>query len=196
MRNVWVKTDVSTEAVSATEAKLFCKVTGSGDDTIFTMLIKQARENMEMYCGVSLAEKTLVCEWDRLPKNNIIDLPYGPVKSITSVTIVYEDTDTADEVLVANEDYYLSKMPWPQIRVATASASGRATLQVEYVVGYGATGCPPLPYQLKIAMLEEILTQYDNRENINVVNITSNLSNESKVIAAPYRRNLWFAPEA
>lgn len=196
MRNVWVKTDVATEAVSSTEAKLFCKVTGTGDNDVFTMLIKQARENLEMFCGVSIAEKTIVCEWDRLPKNHIIDLPYGPVKSITSVTLVYEDTDIDDDVLVANEDYYLSKMPWPQIRIATSSVSGRATLKVEYVVGYGATGCPPLPYQLKVAMLKEILTQYDNRENFSMGEIVSRLSNESKVLAAPYRRNLWFGPEA
>jgi len=196
MRNVWVDTDVATEAVTVQEAKLFCKVTGDGDDAIFSMLIRQARENMEMYCGVSLAEKTLICEWDKLPRNGIIDLPYGPVKSITSVTLVYEGSDTADDVLAVNDRYYLSKMPWPQIRIATSSVSGRATIQVKYIVGYGSTNCPPLPYQLKVAMLKEILTQYDNRENFNVGEAVSMLSNEAKAIAHPYKRNLWFGPEA
>lgn len=197
MRNVWIKTDVATEPISLDEAKLFCKVTGTGDDTLFTMLIKAAREEYENYCGVSLAEKTLIAEWDKIPDNGIIQLPYGPVKSITAVTLKYEDSTEADETLDLNDDYYVTKTPWSEIRIAYLSAWTRTRLRVEYVVGYGATGCPALPYQLKIAMLKDILTQYDMRENINIGNVvTSVMSNAGKMIAHPYKRTLWFAPEA
>lgn len=195
MRNVWVKTDVATEVVSAAEAKLFCKVTGTGDDTVFAYLIKQARENLEMYCGVSIAEKTLTAEYTKLPKNGIIALPYGPVKSVTSVTLDYEDPDTADEILTVDEDYYVSKQPWTEIRILTSAISGYCTLKVEYIVGYGATGCPPLPYPLKVAMMKEILTEYYIRENINN-DLVLALRKESRAMAYPYKRNLWFGPEA
>jgi hypothetical protein len=69
-------------------------------------------------------------------------------------------------------------------------------VRAEYIVGYGATSCPPLPITLKMAMLKDILTQYDIREDINIGNISTILSNNSKAIAAPYRDELWFAPDA
>ena len=196
MRNVWVTTDVATEPVSSAEAKLFCKVTGTGDDTLFTMLIKQARENLEQYCGISIAEKTLTAEWDRLPKNGIIALPYGPIKSISSVTLKYEDSTEADTTLTLNDDYYTIKSPWDELRVSYVSSWTRARLRVVYVAGYGATGCPPLPYPLKVALLKEILTQYDMRENISPDGLMGMLGNSAKVLAHPYKRSLWFAPEA
>lgn len=196
MRNVWVKTDVATEPVSLAEAKLFCKVTGTGDDTLFAMLIAQARENLEQYCGVSLAEKTLIAEWDKLPDNGVFALPYGPVKSITSVTLKYEDSTEADTTLTLNDDYFVTKTPWSELRISYVSAWTRTRVRVEYVAGYGATGCPPLPYPLKIAILKEILTQYDMRENISPDGFSGRLGNESKVLAHPYKRTLWFSPEA
>ena len=192
MRNVWVTTDVVTEPVSSVEAKNFCKVTGTGDDDLFTMLIKAAREEYEQECGISLGEKTLTAEWDRIPNNGVFELPYGPVKSISSVTLKYEDSTEADTTLVLNDDYYVTKLPWPELRISYLSSWTRTRVRVVYVVGYGATGCPPLPYQLKIAMLKDILTQYDNRENINIGNLTTTLSNAGKIIARPYRRNYGF----
>ena len=197
MRNVWIKTDVTTEPVTVQEAKLFCKVTGTGDDALFSILIRQARESIEQYCGISLAEKTYVVEWDKIPSNGIIELPYGPVKSISAVTIKYEDSTDADETLVLNDDYYVTKTPWSELRVGYLSVYSRSRLRVEYIVGYGASGNPPMPYPLKVAMFKEILTQYDIREDINIGNVvTSQLGNSSRALAHPYKRTLWFAPEA
>jgi uncharacterized phiE125 gp8 family phage protein len=195
MRNVWVKTDVTAEPVTVQEAKLFCKVTGTGDDALFSMFIRQARENLEQDCGVSIAEKTLISEWDKIPSNGIIQLPYGPVKSITAVTIKYEDSTDADETLDLNDDYFVTKTPWSELRVGYLSVYSRARLRVEYITGYGATNCPPLPYPLKTAICKEILTEYYIRENINA-DLVISLKKESRAMAYPYRRTLWFAPEA
>lgn len=196
MRNVWVKTDVATEPVTVQEAKLFCKVTGTGDDVLFSIFIRQARESLEQYCGVSMAEKTIIAEWDKIPSDGIIQLPYGPVKSISAVTIKYEDSTDADETLVLNDDYYVTKTPWSEIRIGYLSVYSRARVRVEYIVGYGATNCPPLPYPLKVAMFKEILNQYDNREDISPDGLSGMLSTNSRIMAHPYKRTLWFAPEA
>lgn len=193
MRNVWVTTDVVTEPVSSAEAKLFCKVTGTGDDTLFTMLIKQARETLEQKCNISLGEKTYTAEWDKVPKTGIIELPYGPVKSITSVTLKYEDSTEADETLDLNDDYFVTKTPWSELRISYLSVYARARVRVVYVVGYGATGCPPLPYPLKIAILKEILAQYYFREGLAGDDMINALRQESRELANPYSRNLWFA---
>jgi len=195
MRNVYVKTDVTNEPVSIQEAKLFCKVSGTADDALFSLFIRQSREWVEQYTGCSLAEKTIVAEFDRIPNSGTIELPQGPVKSITSVKVVYEDTDDGEETLDLNDDYYVTKSPWSEIRVAYLGLYHRSTLRVEYIVGYGSTNCPPLPIALKVAMMKDILDQSDNRENFVSGTILRELSNNSKELAAPYRRNPWFGPE-
>ena len=88
MRNVWIKTDATVEPVSSTEAKLYCKVTGTGDDTIFTQLIKTAREQIETYTGRSLVEKTYIVEYDKFENDTFFELPCWPVKSVTSVKTI------------------------------------------------------------------------------------------------------------
>lgn len=192
MRNTWIKTDVATEPVSATEAKLFCKVSGTGDDTLFAELIKSARETIEQMTGVSLAEKTIYTEWDKLPRNGIVELPFGPVKSITAVTLKYEDSTEADTMLVLNDDYYATKSPWDELRISYVSSWARTRARVEYVVGYGATGCPALPYMLKTAIYKEILAQYYFREGIAGGDVINALRRESRELARPYRRNYGF----
>lgn len=194
MRNVWVSTDVATEPVSSAEAKLFCKVTGTGDDSIFTMLIKQARETIEQMCNISLAEKTLVGEWDRLPRDGKIKLPYGPVKSTTSVITVDEEDD--ETTLENNNEWYDTGYPWPTLRIASFWSGRIQKVKITYVAGYGATGCPPLPAALKVAVLKEILAQYYFREAIAGGDVIAALRKEARELASPYSRNLYFAPEA
>jgi uncharacterized phiE125 gp8 family phage protein len=162
---------------------------------LFSLFTRQSREWIEQYTGCSLGEKTIIAEFDRIPSNGIIELPYGPVKSISSVKVVYEDTGETSETLALNDDYYVTKSPWSELRVAYLSIYSRSTLQVQYIVGYGATGCPPLPIALKVAMMKDILDQYDNRENFVTGTVLRELSNNSKELAAPYRRNPWFGPE-
>lgn len=192
MRNTWIKTDVATEPVSSAEAKLFCKIDGTGDDTLFNMFIKGARETLEQITGVSLATKTIYTEWDKVPRNGIIELPHGPISSISAVTLKYEDSTEADVTLTVNDDYYTIKSPWDEIRVAYLSSWARMRLRVEYVVGYGATGCPTLPYPLKLAILKEILGQYYFREGIAGADFVNGLRRESRELVKPYIRNYGF----
>lgn len=194
MRNVWVSTDVVTEPVTSTEAKLFCKVSGTTDDTIFTLLIKQARETLEQGCNISLAEKTLIAEYDKLPRDGKIKLPYGPVKSVTSViTIDEEDEETT---LVNNTEWYDTGYPWPTLRIASFWSGRIQKIKVTYVVGYGATGCPALPAPLKVAILKEVLAQYYVREGIAGGDLVNALRREARELSNHYSRNLFFAPEA
>ena len=194
MRKVWVKTDVTAEPITLAEAKSYCKVTGTGDDVLFTYLIRAAREELEAYTGRSFATKTLYAEWDKLPSDGKIRLPKAPVSSVTSVqTIDEEGTVTT---LTLNTEYYVNGSPWPTMRIAAFWGTRITRVRVEYIVGYGATSCPPLPITLKMAMLKDVLTQYDRREDISPDAFTTVLSNNSKAIAAPYRDELWFAPDA
>ncbi len=77
MKNIQVriKTDLATEPVSSTEAKLFCKVTGSAEDTLFVILIKSAREALEKYTSSSFGEKTIHATWLQMPADQLFRTP-------------------------------------------------------------------------------------------------------------------------
>lgn len=187
---VWVKTDVATEPVTSAEAKLWAKIPSTADDSIVTMLITSAREAMEKYTNTSCASKTLIAEWDGMPEEKVFKLPYGPISSITSVkTVDDEGTETA---LTLNTEYWVYGTIWKQVEIGKIWPGDVTRIKIEYVAGYGATNCPALPGELKECILKEIATSYFNRENHNVENIGGELSNSSKMKAAPYRREVWF----
>ena len=185
MRNVWIKTDATVEPVSSTEAKLYCKVTGTGDDTIFTQLIKTAREQIETYTGRSLVEKTYIVEYDKFENDTFFELPCWPVKSITSVNTV--DDEGAETPLTLNSEYYLIGTPWTKIRIPGVYSTREQHLKIEFISGYGASGCPTLPSTLKDAILKRILVLYTHRGDEGVYN------NEGFELAEPYRDNPWLA---
>ena len=188
MREVWVSTDVTSEPVSSAEAKLFAKIPSTADDTVVTYLTKAAREAVEQYTGCSLASKTLVAQWDELPEDNVIELPFGPVSSVTSVVVVDEDgTETA--LTTADDEYYDLGGIWKKLQINDVVLD-MERLKVTYVAGYGATGCPTLPSALKTAVLKEMATQYEFRENINVGNLVTRMTNSWEKLAMPHRRGI------
>ncbi len=48
------------EPVTLAEAKLYCRVTTSAEDTLINLMITQAREAIEVATGLSLISKTIV----------------------------------------------------------------------------------------------------------------------------------------
>jgi len=189
---VRIKTDLSTEPVSSTEAKLFCKVTGSTEDALFVILIKSAREALEKYTSSSFGEKTIHTTWLHMPTDQLLEIPYGPIISVDAVYRIDEEgTETA---LVLNTDYWVYGDQDAVIKVSTLWLSGlkaTASLRVEYTAGYGHENTETLPSALKQAILKQIVTDYEMREDISTEGGTV-LSNGSKKLASNYRKKLWF----
>ena len=195
MRNVWTTSDSIVDPVTTAEAKLFCKVSGTTDDSIFEMLITQARETIEQGCNISLAEKIYVAECDKIPRNGKIDLPYGPVQGgVGALVVKVIDEEDVETTLVENQDYYDTGYPWPTLHITSLSRGCK--LRVTYVAGYGAVNCPVLPASLKVAILKEVLAQYYVREGIAGGDLVNALRREARELSNHYSRNLFFAPEA
>lgn len=193
MRNLQTRviTDIVTEPVSVAEAKLYCKVQDSADDTLWPILITSARRMLEKYTMTSFAEKTLHATWVEVPRTNYVELPYGPVISIDHIYRI--DHEGNEEELVLNSDYYVMGDQDAIIKITSYWSSGKVyvnSIRAEYKAGYGNTATEVLPAELKLAILKQVATDYELRENI-VQGITTVLSNESKVLAAPYRKKLW-----
>lgn len=189
---IYVKTDLTTEPVSSTEAKLFCKVTGTTEDTLFAILIPAARKALEKYTQSSFGEKEIHATWVVPPDDMIFELPYGPIQSVDAVyTIDEEGSETA---LTLNSEYYVYGSQDLIVKVSKFWSSGDVALnqvRIEYTAGYGGTGVDALPEALKLAVLKQIATDYELRENI-VIGGATVLANEAKKLAAPYRKKLWF----
>jgi hypothetical protein len=133
-----------TEPVTLAEAKLYCRVTNSVDDNQISLMIKQAREAVEVDTGLSLIPKTAVVWFTNW--NSSFDLPYGPVNSITS--LINEQGDT-----IAVGDYTLIGGKFPKlIRPAYQN------LKFTYTCGYTT-----IPNDLKIAILDQVSYDYENR---------------------------------
>jgi uncharacterized phiE125 gp8 family phage protein len=196
---VQVITDITSEPVTVAEAKLWCKVTGTAEDTIFPILITSARMAMEKYTACAFGAKKIFATWTTIPSDWLLIMPYGPIVSIDKVYRI--DPAGNETTLVVNSDYWVTEdgnvqlsQHWSTVRSAgiwpTHYEPGNS-YRVEYTAGYGATTTEPLPQPLKHAIMKQIATDYIFRENITDHGST-NLSNESKQLAAPFRRMIWF----
>lgn len=193
MRNLQTRviTDIVTEPVSVAEAKLYCKVQDMADDALFPVLITSARRMLEKYTMTSFAEKTLHATWVEVPRTNYVELPYGPVISIDHIYRI--DHEGNEEELVLNSDYYVMGDQDAIIKITSYWSSGMVyvnSIRCEYKAGYGNAATETLPQELKLAILKQVATDYELRENI-VQGISTVLSNESKILANPYRKKLW-----
>ena len=133
-----------TEPVTLAEAKLYCRVSTSVDDNQISLMIKQAREAIEVGTGLSLIPKTAVVWFTNF--NGTFNLPYGPVNSFTS--LIDENGDTiiaADYTLVGGKFPMLTRPLW-------------RNLKATYTVGYTT-----IPNDLKIAILDQVSYDYENR---------------------------------
>lgn len=191
MREVRIDSQAAIDAVTVKELKDWGKIPGDADDQIVEDIIKACRELQEQWVGRSYIEKTLTVHWDQAERQ--MDLPYGPIKSITSIKRVYEDGSLSD-ALVAGTDYYVSGMDFKVINLYTRwQSAGKIVtgLRATYVAGHGSeTGEVPLPAPIRNALLRHVITDYDQRDDLEVYQPT--LYDWVREALSPYRlTNLW-----
>lgn len=174
--DVQIKTDLVTEPVTLAEAKSYLNVDYTSWDTLITTLISSARTNLERYTGSTFATKTLVATFQKVAEN--IDIPYGPIQSITSVKSI--DEAGVKTTLVAGTDYLVTGNNFKNIRFYGGIDT---PIEIEYVAGYTA-----LPADLKVAILKQVAMDFEFRENVLDSSQVTELSNGAKQHAQSYRR--------
>lgn len=169
-----ITTDLTSEPVSVAELKrhlnLLFDTTGSfeftDDDTYLGTVIAASRKYMENYTGLSFGLKTIVA----ILRNELgdVELPFGPVISITSV----KNEDGA--ILTLDTEYTLSGRKFKRIALPCLDY-----LEVTYAAGYTT-----LPADLKQAVIIEAGYRYINRSG-------EQYCKASLELAAPYKRSSW-----
>lgn len=182
-----------TEVLTVKELKDWGKVPGDAEDQLIDEMIKAIRQLQEQWTLRSFVEKTITAHWSIVPKSGEIELPYGPIRSITSIKRVYED-GTLSDALVEGTDYYIIGMDFQTIKLYTRwqSAGQIITgLRVVYTAGHGdGSGEVELPAPIRQAMLRHIITDYDQRDDLEVYNPV--LYDWTKEALQPYKQgNLW-----
>jgi uncharacterized phiE125 gp8 family phage protein len=143
------------EPITLAEAKQFLRVDNSADDALITLMITAAREAAERYLGLSFITqswKLTLAEY--LPET--VPLRFGPVQSITSVTILLEAGGT--QVLSAS-GYRLS-IDKRAIEILTPITGYR--FEIVYQSGYGATAAS-IPGLIRQGILQHLAAMYDLR---------------------------------
>lgn len=138
-----------TEPVTLQEAKDWCRIDVTDDDTLITALITAARIVCENFANLSFIERTVTARINNGLGN--FYLPYGPVTTISGATL-----DDATSILDA--DYSIN------------NAYGQI-----YTVVYSA-GYATLPKNFKTAILNQIAWMYENRGDARVASGVGELS--------------------
>jgi|APGre2960657404_1045060.scaffolds.fasta_scaffold03648_2 uncharacterized phiE125 gp8 family phage protein len=164
---VVVITDLATEPVTVQEAKNYMRISNNEEDTLIGELITSARQRLEGFTNRSFGTKTLKVRWNEL--NGWQELPYSPIQSITSVV---------------NDDLTALTYESKGLEVKQIEAFSFDGVIVQYVAGFTT-----LPKALKEAILKEVSTSYENRENYILADSATILSNEAKMLASRFSRN-------
>lgn len=151
--------------VSLDLAKSYLEVDYPDKDEVIRLLLDAALDKVETDCGISITPKTITLQaeyWVGVHK-----LPYGPVRSIESVTTL------PDNVLVSTNGLtpINARAPYGLMAVYTA-------------------GMTTVPYALKLAILKEAATQFEVRENIAIGTISSKIPGTYESYIAAYRQTV------
>ena len=158
----------------------------SPDDTLITSLIAQARGLVEDYTRRSLITQTWDLWLDRPVEDPVdpryplpeapfylsgrarrlpwVELPRGPVQSVTSVS--YFGDDNVAQTFAASNYYLDSSGLVPRLVLVRGQTwpdglRDVAGLRIRYVTGFGTAAS--VPAQLKLAVLQAVAWFYENR---------------------------------
>jgi uncharacterized phiE125 gp8 family phage protein len=135
------------EPVTLTEAKNYCRVTTTADDTLITLMITQAREAIEVATGLSLIPKDITTYFNNISGN--FDIPFGPI-DITTFELFDMEQDgleiTGTDLQLIGDEF--PKLVYPRW----------GNLKAIYEAGYTT-----IPTDLKLAILDQVSYDYENR---------------------------------
>tara|TARA_R110002020_G_scaffold155076_1_gene335888 strand:- start:596 stop:1108 length:513 start_codon:yes stop_codon:yes gene_type:complete len=164
MRQIKINTTTGSELLTTQNVKDFVRIDTTADDTLISEMITQARIWSENYISRDIVAKNRSYYLDET--NGIFDLPFGPVASISQITI--KGTATTDfEILgLDNETIELDQGPAERVLITYVTTGINNSL-------------------IKQAMLQLISTYYDNRADfVTGVNLNEIPTSTKKILTS------------
>ncbi len=164
MRQIKINTTTGSELLTTQNVKDYVRIDTTADDTLISEMITQARIWSENYISRDIVAKNRSYYLDET--NGIFDLPFGPVASISQITI--KGTATTDfEILgLDNETIELDQGPAERVLITYVTTGINNSL-------------------IKQAMLQLISTYYDNRADfVTGVNLNEITTSTKKILTS------------
>lgn len=155
------------EPVTLTEAKLWCRVTHTDEDSRITLLIADARQRVEKYLERSLITQTWELVLDAFPSTVDVPLWFGPIQA-PLLSVKYLDTAGVEQsyslgnVALDHETSPGWVRPvagetWP------ATIDSANAVRIRFKAGYGDAGAN-VPELLRSRILALVVLLYEHRE--------------------------------
>lgn len=161
-----------TEPVELDLLKTYVQVRSGFHDTLLTELLTEARERVEKFLCLSLVETEITVRWEELSTE---ELPYGPVKSLTSVS------DSSGTIV----SFVMEGM-------LESNVSIRANRSEPTVIKYIGGFTEDVPKPIKLAIMKLVCDNFEFRTGITLETVQQ-LPNDWKKTCRPYRRIPWTA---
>jgi uncharacterized phiE125 gp8 family phage protein len=140
------------EPVTLNEARLYCRVTNVSENDLIQLMITAARETIEKATGLSLVPKTIEVYFNNIDGN--FEVPFGPINKVTFE--LYDMAQGGIEIDSAN--FRLIGDDFPKL-----TFPNYANLKAFYGSGYNTQPNQTIPTDLKLAILDQISYNYENR---------------------------------
>ncbi len=186
-----VQSDALTAPLSLAEAKAHLRIVDNDENDHVLTLIRAAADKIENNTGLVLRQRAVTVTFDGFYTNGIARLPLwaAPLVSVTSV--VYDDANGVEQTLAGNQ-YRVRQfagVKWivPAHGVTWPNAEpGGGTVRVTYEAGYANNDAVPAAIRQAAFLL--IGHWYENREAVNIGNITSTVPLAFKALTGSYRQ--------
>ena len=154
------------EPVTLAEAKAWCKVTHTAEDTLITALIKAATAKAEKFTNRVFIERTFTgffagVECSKFEKGLFLAIRRAPLLAVATVEATVDDTQET----ISTDDYDIKETPGFS-RIIFSELTDNPDVvpypyQVDFTAGYGAAATVPEP--IKVAVMETVCYWYSNR---------------------------------
>tara|TARA_R110000824_G_scaffold80166_4_gene201823 strand:- start:2361 stop:2939 length:579 start_codon:yes stop_codon:yes gene_type:complete len=188
MRSLKVETPAATEILTTAEVKLHLKVDTSADDTLILNLIKAATQSAEIFTNRFFIETEVYMNCDQW--HEISPLYKSPV--LEMVNVKYYDSASDSHTLLNGTNYILdnSAKPARLTKSVTGEFPGlserKPAINIRYKVGFGETASD-VPEGIKQAVLLTIGNWYENRQEIVIGRIATELPKSAQYLLEQYK---------
>lgn len=179
----------ATEPVTLVEAKAFLRVDGTDEDGFITTLITAARLHVEGTTGRALISQSWRVVCDNWPSDRTVQLPVGPLLSLTTIT-AYDADDSGTVLALAQFQPETNVAParlfLPDTLDGVPVLRDRAAIEIDYVAGYG-TDLDDVPTDLRQAVLSLVGYWFEHRDAVVIAGSGAVIPSGFDQLIAAYR---------
>jgi uncharacterized phiE125 gp8 family phage protein len=175
--------------VTLVEAKAHLRVDSSGEDTLITSLIAAATAHLDGYSGI--LGRCLVTQTWRQDFDGFAKCMRLPLLAATISSVKWRNSD-GQLSTIASDNYSLkademgSYVRFDDGYSFPSDLAQSQAVLIEFTAGYGNAAA--VPASIKAAILLLVAHWYENREAVNVGNITTEVPLGVAALIQPYRR--------